>query len=241
MQQILDRYGAVRTVLRKKKSLTYFYREVYQEYIDVLKRCPPDGVCLEIGSGAGFAKEMIPDIVTSDIEPYNEIDQIIDGTQLPYQDKSLKMICMLNVFHHMADVAAFLNESQRCLAVGGRILIADQHIGVFSRYILKKLHDEPFNPDATEWPLEPYSDANGALAWIVFVRDVERLESLFPNLRLVRYQTHSPLRYWLAGGLKNWNLLPGCFYGIAKAFDEFLLGISRDFGSFVYIEMVKTD
>lgn len=241
MQKTVDRYCSAHSVLRHKKSLTRFYKETYQEYSNVLSRCRADGVALEIGSGAGFAKEMILEMVTSDIVPYEGLDKVIDGAVLPYQDGSLKIVCMLNVFHHMADVGAFLKESQRCLAPGGRILIADQHIGIFSRFILSKLHDEPFDPDAAEWELKQHSDANGALAWIVFVRDSKKLERLFPKLRLVRYQPHSPLRYWLAGGLKRWDLLPGCLYDIAKAFDEFLIGISRNFGSFVYVEMIKTD
>lgn len=178
-------------------------------------------------------------MITSDIVQYEGLDCVIDGSALPYRDESLRMICMMNVFHHMADVAAFLKESQRCLAPGGRLLVADQHVGILSRYILKYLHDESFNPGASEWKLDPGSDANGALAWIVFQRDVNKLATSFPGLRLVRYQPHSPLRYWLAGGLKQWNLLPSALYGVATVIDRFLTGISADWGSFVYIEMLK--
>jgi SAM-dependent methyltransferase len=239
-----ERYEDIRHTILCKKSLTGFYKDIYSEYINCLSHCPQIGVALEIGSGAGFVKEIIPDIVTSDILPYKGVDIVIDGRILPYENQSLRMICMMNVFHHIPDVSAFLEEAQRCLIPNGRILIADQHFGIFSKYILKHLHHEPFNPDATEWGFDshgPLSGSNGALAWIVFVRDVEKLKKLFPKLRLVRYQPHSPLRYWLAGGLKKWNLLPGCLYGLAKAFDDLLIAISRDFGSFTFIEMVKTD
>jgi SAM-dependent methyltransferase len=244
--QCLDdpgRYAEIRRTLFGKKSLVSFYKEIYAEYADCLRRCPEHGVALEIGSGAGFAKDEIPEMVTSDILLYDGVERVIDGTVLPYENQSLRMICVMNVFHHIPDVAAFLGEAERCLVPGGRILIADQHLGHLSKHVLKHLHHEPFDPDAAEWRFDsqgPLTGANGALAWMVFVRDIEKFESLFPHLSLVRYQPHSPLRYWLAGGLKNWNLLPGCLYNLAKTLDNLLIAISRNFGSFTYVELVKT-
>jgi SAM-dependent methyltransferase len=238
------RYAEIRRTIFGKKSLVSFYKEIYAEYACCLMRCPEHGVALEIGSGAGFVKHEIPEMVTSDILPYNKVERVIDGTLLPYENKSLKMICMMNVFHHIPDVAAFLGEAERCLVSGGRILIADQHLGYFSKYILKHLHHEPFDPHVTGWRFDshgPLTGANGAMSWIVFVRDIEKFKILFPHLRLVRYQPHSPLRYWLAGGLKKWNLLPGCLYALAKALDALLIAISSDFGSFSFIELVKTE
>jgi hypothetical protein len=57
----------------------------------------------------------------------------------------------------------------------------------------------------------------------------------------VRYRPHTPLRYWLAGGMRKWNLLPGGAYGLAKRFDQLLMRLSSNFGSFVDIELVKRD
>lgn len=237
------RYDEIRAKIKGKPALSRFYQEVYREYRRCLDSAPAGGVALELGSGAGFAKEVIPELVTSDVLSYSGVDCIVDGTRLPYPNETLKAICMLNVFHHIPDVAAFLREGERCLVPGGRILIVDQHVGLLSRLILRYLHHEPFDPDAAEWSFAstgPLSDANGALAWLVFSRDRVQFRQRFPRLSLQRYQPFAPLRYWLSGGLKSWSLVPGWGYGVARAVDRLLTAVFPDLGSFVYIELVKT-
>lgn len=114
----------------------------------MLQRSPPNGLAIEIGSGAGFAKEIIADLITTDIIAYPSIDCVVDACRMPFADESLRMICMWNVFHHIPDSARFLREVDRCLVPGGRLLIADQHIGVLSRPIFKFLHHENFDADS---------------------------------------------------------------------------------------------
>lgn len=236
------RYDEIRQRIESKPALKRMYLEVYREYEQCLQACPPSGIALELGSGAGFAKQIIPTLITSDVLPYRGIDQVIDGTKLPYADQTLRMLCMMNVFHHIPDVETFLKEADRCLVPGGKIFIADQHVGLISKLVLRYLHHEPFRPDAKEWKFDsagPLSDANGALAWMVFVRDLAAFEKLYPRLGLIRYQPYAPLRYWLAGGLKEWNLLPRWAVGMAEAADRLLVRLWPQLGSFVYIEVVK--
>ena len=76
-------------------------------------------------------------------------------------------------------------------------------------------------------------------AWIVFERDVERFRREFPGLELLAFRPHTPLRYWLAGGLKKWSLLPGWAFGLATLLDRGLAGISRQFCSFVDVGLRK--
>lgn len=237
-----ERLPEIRAVLDRKYSLRRWYEELYQGYAACLEQCPDTGMALEIGSGAGFAKSVIPEIVTSDILPYPGVDEVLDATNLPYEPDSLRFIGMVNVFHHIPDVEAFLDQAQRCLTPGGRLLIVDQHPGYISTPVLKHVHHEPFDPTASEWQFEttgPLSGANGALAWIVFVRDRERFLRRFEALELRAYRPHTPLRYWLTGGLKTWNLLPGWGFRAASALDGFLVRLSPQFGSFVTIEVVK--
>jgi len=239
-----ERIGEIRALVRRKRFLRRYYREIYERYRHCLSRAPGHGAAVELGSGAGFVKEVIPEIVTSDTLPYAGVDKVIDATKLPFDDESVRAICMTNVFHHIPDVEAFLREARRCLVPGGRVLIVDQHPGWISTPIYKKMRHEPFRMDANEWRFEstgPLSGANGALAWIVFRRDRMRFESGFPELELVRYEPHSPLRYWLAGGLKRWSLLPGWAFGPATALDRALLAVTVETGSFVDVELRKRE
>lgn len=237
-----DRIAALRHTIQAKPALRRFYSEIYRKYAASLAECPKRGLVVELGAGAGFAKQSIRDLITSDVIPYEGIDQVVDATRMPFPDGSVRFMAMLNVFHHIPDVTEFLREAERCLVPGGRLFLVDQHPGWISSRVLKYLHHEPFDWHAATWDFPstgPLSGANGALAWIVFVRDRATFEAQFPNFRILRYEPHTPLRYWLAGGLKSWSLLPASGWDIATALDRGLIWLSPQFGSFTDIELVK--
>jgi SAM-dependent methyltransferase len=238
-----ERFDFLRDTITRKAGLRMFYREVYGSYRACVARCAGvSGTVLELGSGGGFAKELLPELVTSDVIPYPGVDQVVDATKMPFGDESLKAILMFDVFHHIPDVEAFLREADRCLKPGGRVLVVDQFFGVFSRVILRYFHHEGFEPTAHDWKFEskgPLSSANGALPWIVFCRDRAKFEKLFPRLRIETIRPHSPLRYWMSGGLKRWSLLPGRLFGFVGGVEKVALKLSPKFASFFDVEIVK--
>jgi SAM-dependent methyltransferase len=238
----LSRIHALKKIIHEKPALQAIYKQYYQFFQHILNQCPPQGIALEIGSGAGFCKTIIPEIITSDYLAYEGIEKVIDATQLPYEKNSLKFIGMINVLHHIADAEKFFKEAERVLVPGGKIAIVDQHHGWLSRWILKYAHHEPYFPQATNWAFNttgPLSGANGALAWIIFQRDHQKFQRQFPQLKMVRYEPHSPLQYWLSGGLKPWGFLPKWAFRFIQKIDKILILISKQFGSFVNIEVVK--
>jgi len=237
-----NRISDIHQAIMNKPALYSFYINVYRRYEECLKRCPQDGLFLELGSGGGFASKQLPGIITSDVLPYRGINICIDATRLPFLNDSLRAIVMLNTFHHICDVSSFLSEAQRCLKPEGRLLIVDQHPGIISYPILRFFHHEPFVPNASQWQFNssgPLSGANGALAWIIFQRDLSQFQQTFPHLNLENYKPHTPLQYWLSGGLKRWNLVPHWLLSTIHSLERLLLKISRNFGSFVDIEIVK--
>jgi len=226
-----------------KTGLNNFYNKCYNVYFECLDKTPKAGLAIELGAGLGFVKQSIPEILTTDVIPYPGLDQIVDATSMPYEENSIRFIGMINVFHHIPRVQDFLSEAQRCLVPGGRICIVDQHPGLFSKYIYKYLHKENFDDTATDWNFQsrnPLLDANGALAWIVFIRDLNKFESAYPHLKIESYRIHTPLMYWLSGGLKNWNLILGNkLLKAVELLDKIILKISPEFGSFVDIVIAK--
>jgi len=236
------RIEKLRRLIQEKAGLRSYYLDAYRRYSQCLQRCPAEGIALELGSGGGFVKEVIPEVLTSDTLPYAGVDRVIDATRMPFRDSSLKAIFMLNVFHHIPDVATFLKEAERCLKPGGHLLIVDQHPGWIGWPIYRFLHHEAFDIKAEDWRFQstgPLSGANGALAWIVFQRDQDKFKALFPNLRLLKYEPHTPLAYWLSGGLKQWSLVPKWAVGWVARMDRLLIKASKEFGAFVDIEVVK--
>jgi SAM-dependent methyltransferase len=163
---------------------------------------------------------------------------------MPFQDKELRGIFMMNVLHHIHNSPKAFYEFSRCLKTGGKILIVDQYPGFPSRLILKYAHHEPFYPESPKWEFAdqgPLSGANGALAWIIFFRDRKKFEVLYPDLKINKITIHSPLRYWLTGGLKKWNLLPVFLFNAATFLDQLLVWIWPGFGSFMDIEIEKIE
>lgn len=232
----------LRRLIRRKAALRMFYSEVYARYAAVVARCPKEGLVVELGSGGGFSKEIIPGIITSDTIAYDGIDRVIDATKMPFANGSVRTLVMMNVFHHIPDVAAFLKEAARVLIPGGRVFMLDQHPGWISKPLFKWVHHEGFDDRVADWKFQssgPLSGANGALAWIVFQRDRVQFERQFPELHVFRYEPHTPLRYWLSGGLKTWSLLPSWAVPFATKLDAFLMRLTPQFGSFVDIEIEK--
>jgi len=236
-----DRIAEIRQIIERKKPLRRFYQETYERYHDCLGRCPEEGIVLELGSGGGFIKEVIPVAVTSDVLPYEGVDMVVDAMKMPFADSSVRAIFMSNVFHHIPDVNAFFKEAIRCLKPGGRILIMDQYCGWVSTFIYRYVHHEGFDPNLSTWKFEstgPLGGANGALACMVFQRDLKMFQSQYA-LNMVSFRPHSPFRYWWVGGLKSWSLLPDWLDPFARWLDRALIRVSRQFASFVDIELVK--
>jgi SAM-dependent methyltransferase len=238
-----DRLEALKQTIGRKPALRSFYREVYARFSACLERCPEAGKVLELGSGGGFAREVLPELVTSDVIPYSNVDAVIDAREMPFAEGSLRAILMFDVFHHIPDVGRFLAEAERCLVPHGRVFMVEPHRGILSTPILKYLHHEAHDAHVKDWRFVstgPLSSANTALPWVVFQRDRTQFEQRFPKLRLVRYEPHSPLRYWLSGGLKSWSLLPEWAFSPATRLDRALSAVHPSLGSFVDIELART-
>lgn len=237
------RYDELSRRIRAKPALRQLYSEVYGRYEECVSRCPARGSVVEIGCGAGFASERIPGLITTDLIPYPSASIVCDAMSLPVADETLRAILMFNVFHHIPDARRFFGEVQRCLVPGGRLFMVDQYLGLLSTPIYTKLHHEPCDPGASEWRTlgsGALGGANGAMANIVFQRDRAIFEKEFPALAVRRFEPHTPLRYWLSGGLKPWTLLPGWAFGLATAVDGWLSRAATSFCSFVDIELEKT-
>ncbi len=235
------RFAASR--IESKHALRLFYLRAYEFYKAAIASVPARSLRIEIGSGAGFVKTVIPEMVTTDLVPYEGVDRQVDATRMDFPDGSLGFIGMLNTLHHIPDCAAFFREASRCLAPGGRLVIVDQYRGLISEPVLRLRGDEPFDPDTPDWQFAstgPMSGANGALAWVVFHRDAARFRQNHPNLCLLSCTPFHPLLYWLSGGLNSWNLLPGRpLAELAKSADRCLERI-KPLCSFAAYELERT-
>ncbi|MFH1981146.1 MAG: class I SAM-dependent methyltransferase [Pseudomonadota bacterium] len=197
-------------VLEKKRFLNRLYRSWYEEIAGHIPR-RVNGAVLELGSGAGFFKQILPGVITSDILRLPIVDVTLDAQRLPFKTASLKAVVMVDVFHHMPNVALFLSEAQRCLAPGGRIVMIEPWLTAWSGWIYRWLHHEPCLPAARSWALPEggaLSQANSALPWMVFERDALKWKATLPLLEMSHIRLHTPFRYLLSGGMSQPAFLP---------------------------------
>ncbi len=202
------------TELRRNIILSKpFLRAIYEDwYGQIVRRLPAgDGAVLELGSGAGFFKEFVPDVITSEVFACEGVDLIADARDLPFASGALRAIVMTDVLHHIPDVAAFFKEAARCVRPGGALVMIEPWVSTWSRWIYTHLHHEPFEPEAKLWELPaggPLSGANGALPWIVFERDRARFEEEHPALKIEEVRPTMPFRYLVSGGVSMRTLMP---------------------------------
>jgi SAM-dependent methyltransferase len=217
-----------------------FLRAIYDEWYKQLSEAVPDGdgSVLELGSGAGYCERFLPNLITSDLIPCKGVQIVADAQRLPFADHSLKGIVFVNVLHHLPAVDEFFREAGRCLRPGGRIAMVEPWASPWSIFVHRKLHHEPFDPEAPQWSFPaggPLSSANGALPWIVFERDKDLFQKRHSELSVERIEPFMPFRYIVSGGVSMRNLMPGFSHAIWRGIEGVLTPFRRQLGMFAFI------
>jgi SAM-dependent methyltransferase len=225
-------------IISSKKVL----RKIYIDWYNSLKNLAKDntkGKAIEIGSGSGFIKEVIPNVVTTEILNIETVDTICSVYSLPFESDSLDVVYMIDVLHHLQNPVKALNEILRVLKSDGMIILSEPDSNWYTNIIFRNFHHEPFM-NYSNWTFRssgPLSGANGALPWIVLKRDFKLLNNLFPNLVILEIIPHTTFRYLLSGGVSLNQLLPTFTFSIIEIIDNLisLLGI----GMFSYFVLQK--
>ena len=229
-------------ILRRKQ----FLKKINLDFYSLIKSQLPDEKrkVIELGSGAGFMNELIPQTVRTDVFFHPYIQIVLDGAIPPFPDESLDAVVALNVFHHIPKIRSLLSNVSCILRPGGRFVMVEPWVTAWSKKVYTRLHQEPLDWMADQWEFltsGPVSGANQALPWIVFQRDREIFEAEFPRLRILKIQPMTPFRYLLSGGVASWIGLPGFLYQPVKIFENlFARGMDRwAMFALVVIEKVK--
>lgn len=231
-----------REVIRRKSFLNKLYFEFYRE-INSCRRGSPAGPVVELGSGPGFIKKVMPQALTSEVFLIPDVDLVLSGQVLPFKANSLSCIVMLDVFHHLAVPLEFLKEAERCLKIGGKVIMIEPFNTPLGSFIYRILHHERFDPEG-DWNNMgggPLSGANGALPWIMFVRDIGRFRSAVPGLVLKSIRLHTPFAYLISGGLSFRSFVPGFMFRPFRLFESLLNPVMDYLAMFSTIELQKID
>jgi SAM-dependent methyltransferase len=232
-----------RNTLQKK----IFLKKIYEEWYSlIIERLPEsDKPILEIGSGAGFFKEFAKGkkIITSEILKTTGVDLVFDACKgIPLRDNSLSAIVMTDVLHHLPDSKIFFNESNRLLGRGGKIIMIEPWVTIWSRLVFKNLHEEPFIENTRRWEFlttGPLSGANIALPWIIFERDYDIFKKEFIDLEVKYKKLLMPFSYLFSGGFSKLTFSPGFFYKTLRKIENILNFFSPEFAMFVLLDVTK--
>ncbi len=206
---------------------TLFLKKIYLQWYNEFKKeydKNSQGKYLELGSGGGFLKEILPNIITSDILPLPYVDMQINAEQLPFEEESLNSIFLLNVFHHIPKPFVFLKEAQRTLKKNGTLIMIEPANTPFSRFIYKGFHHEPFDEEGTLFIDEgkPLSHSNQALPYIYFIREKKYFSENFPRLKLLEIRYHTALLYLLSGGVSYYPFVPSFSFSFFQSIEKLL-------------------
>jgi SAM-dependent methyltransferase len=209
-------------------------RRIYGEWFALvaarLARVP--GATIELGCGGAHLREVVPDVVETDVEATPWADAVVDAERMPYADGSVANLVLVDVFHHLSSVERFLTEATRVLAPGGRIVVLDAYCSPLSGWAYSRFHHERLNLDADPFrddssiASDPM-DANIARTTLVFFRHGHALEQRWPDLRIADRRLLSFLAYPLSGGYSRRQLLPERGYAPVMALERALAPAAR--------------
>lgn len=231
------------TIIQKKPFLKKIYLENYQQFINSIGDDYGSKKIVELGSGGGFIKDIIPNAITSDVIELPQVDICFSALDMPFEDNSVDAFVMIDVLHHINDSETFFIEALRCLKPGGKIVMIEPANTIWGGFIYRNFHHEPFDAKG-EWGFEssgPMSSANGAIPWILFIRDRKLFNEKFPKLKINILKHHTPFRYLISGGVSMRQLLPNFCYPLVKGFEFLISPFNRYIGMFMTVELEKTE
>lgn len=231
---LLNHYQIIRGKIFLKKIYIDFYKQFKEAKV-------PKGPIVEIGSGAGFIKEIIPRAITSDVIKGPGIEKVFFADKMPFKSNSVAAFFMIDVLHHIKDSEKALKEIFRCLKPHGKLVMIEPYNSILSGIIYKYFHPERFDPKAG-WKVEGsgrMSDSNTALPWIIFVRDRKIFEKKFPQFLINKIEPHTPLRYLISGGLTSIQFLPSSLYNQVIYLEKLLTPLNKYISMFTTVELEK--
>jgi SAM-dependent methyltransferase len=217
-------------ILRRKHLLRNVFQECHKTFLALDKKffSHSAGLRIELGAGVSPVRETFPEVLATDIVPAPHFDRVINAQEMDLADGSVHALYCQNSFHHFPQPEKFFKEAIRVLRPGGGIILIEPYHGFLSSLLYPSLFaSEHYDKRAASWSLaannNPMSDANQALSYLVFTRDLARFSTLFPELEIVhRKPLTNYVRYLLSGGLNFHQLAPNWMERPLKVF-EFLL------------------
>ncbi|MDX1950759.1 MAG: class I SAM-dependent methyltransferase [Verrucomicrobiota bacterium] len=215
----------------EKELLRRIYDGFYGQIISQLP--VGKGPFVELGSGMGNLKKYKEEVICTDLFPNRGMDLVCDGYSMPFAGESIGALLLFDVFHHLEKPAMFLAEAERCLRRGGRLIIFDPYISLFSR-LAYAFHHEPMgmkeriNLEPTGAKPGNYYAAQGNATRLFFASETNWLGN---GWKIAERRVITSFAYLLSGGFSKSGLYPAGALGMIEKADRVLEKFPGVFGA----------
>ena len=211
----------------RKPLLRLVYADFYRYIQQHLSKLPESKI-VELGSGLGNIREIIPDCIRTDLFPYSWIDQIENAYQLSFEDESISDLILTDVFHHLQYPGTAIREFERVLRKGGRVIMLEPCLSLLGCIVYGLFHAEPIavtknidwlSPD--DWSadeIDYYAAQGNATRIFVWKKYLPRLN----NWKKVESIRFSALAYAASGGYSTNQLYPTGMLPLLRRLEKLL-------------------
>jgi SAM-dependent methyltransferase len=230
---------------QKKPKLQEIYRGFYRLIAAQLNRAV-EGKIVELGSGIGNVKMMIPDAICSDLFPNPWIDQVENAYQLSFKDGSVSNLILFDVFHHLEHPGTALAEFNRVLQPSGRIIIFDPYISLTGLLVYGLFHHEPvslnkkirwFAPDDFDPWKSNYYAAQGNASRVFFS---EKYSQYLQEYEFITKKRIPAISYIASGGYSKPQVLPDRWFRLLEKLEAIFIRFPYVFATRTLVVLSKT-
>ena len=218
---------------------------LYAMWAKEIRKEMADGPSVELGSGTVPLQEFLPDVFFSDQSVCELYSLACKTENLPFLPNSVGNFIVFDVFHHLADPVRFLQEAEKSLKPGGRIIVIDLAVTPFS-YVFYNLQRKE---KAILAEKDPYASnpvralpmrGNSACVHLFFNRDRKRFQELFPNLKIAVNEKRDFICFPLFKGYEQKQKWLAKYFPILEKLEKYLKPFSGLLGMRTFLVLEKT-
>jgi hypothetical protein len=206
------------------------------------------GISVEIGAGPGFLKDMVPELISTDVVWCPWLSAVADAHSLPFKPASVTNLMGVDVLHHLKAPFAFLKETERVLVYGGRLILVEPWVTPFSYVVYRYFHQEDCELAAglldvgqLQQEKKPF-DGNSAIPYLLFnSRAITKTLAHVSSLKALVIEPFCLFAYLMSCGFKRACFLPEALYPFIAKFERVTVPLWRSWAALrVFIVLEKS-